>query len=301
MFDLVSKPKSLIISCSETHFSDRWMGTGDEFLLRLSRSKCFSLTPFNPLTGTFEWEFWCEYSMASLCSLRIRFLNVYLRVEGPPGDNGILLFRYFRRSLSSVKEMKSIIRIWNFVELIIYSLLTKPPSTSFSFFVYFLLPVRTSMLYFLTFFSSPSTFRVVKIVFCSSLRLTFPLDNISISRVTCFIMVFGDDFNIFDCHSGIFMIASKWMLLDTSKIPKNNMLQSKLFQMRNSSAILPSGKLRTGWNPGSKSATRSAVARVSGKSRGAVGSCRPVHSAHGWSGQWHPHLMVLRDNNEHFC
>lgn len=44
---------------------------------------------------------------------------------------------------------------------------------------------------------------------------------------------------------------------------------------------LPSGKLRTGWKQGSNNATLSAAGIVSGRSRGAVGSCRPVHNAHG--------------------
>lgn len=48
--------------------------------------------------------------------------------------------------------------------------------------------------------------------------------------------------------------------------------------------FLPSGKLRTGWKPGSSNATRSVVGSVSGRSRGAVGSTRPVQSAHGCRG-----------------
>lgn len=47
---------------------------------------------------------------------------------------------------------------------------------------------------------------------------------------------------------------------------------------------IPSGKLRTGWKQGSRSATRSAVGKVSGKSRGAVGSGLPVHKAQGCIG-----------------
>lgn len=47
----------------------------------------------------------------------------------------------------------------------------------------------------------------------------------------------------------------------------------------------PSGKLKTGWKPGSTNAMRSDSGIVSGKSRGAVGSDRPVHKAHGCRGQ----------------
>lgn len=64
--------------------------------------------------------------------------------------------------------------------------------------------------------------------------------------------------------------------------------------------FLPSGKLRTGWKPGSSRATRSAVGNVSGKSRGAVGSGRPVHRAQGWSGHWHPHLSVLKSSTTRY-
>lgn len=215
--------------CSDTHFSDRWLGTGDEFLLRLSASKCFSLAPLNPFIGTLIWELWWEYEMASFCSLRSRFLNVYLRVEFPAGDNGRFRFRYFRRSLfeSSMNKSSERNKLKNCTKTQTCSTkfavnsrftLTKFPS-SFSFFVYFLLPVITSMLYFRTFLSSPTTVRVAVICLCSSSRAPEPpLVSSSISRVTCFMMVFGDDFNIFDCHSGMFMMASRWMLLETSAI-----------------------------------------------------------------------------------
>lgn len=106
--------------------------------------------------------------------------------------------------------------------------LTKPPSICFSFFVYFLLPVTRSMLYFLTFLSSPITVRVAKICLCSSRMLPLPLVSISISRVTCFIIVFGDDLTIFDCHSGMFMMASRWMLLETSAMRPHNEIRIKL-------------------------------------------------------------------------
>lgn len=157
--------------------------------------------------------------MASFCSLRSRFLNVYLRVEFPPGDNGRFRFRYFRRSLfeSSVNRSAREKQVKNCAKTQTCSTkfavnsrftLTKFPS-SFSFFVYFLFPVITSMLYFRTFLSSPTTVRVAVICLCSSCAPEPPLVSSSISRVTCFMMVFGDDFNIFDCHSGIFMMASR--------------------------------------------------------------------------------------------
>ena len=83
------------------------------------------------------------------------------------------------------------------------------------------------------------------------------------------------------------------MLLETSKKMGRKKFKQPRHDLEHIFRHLPSGKLRTGWNPGSKSATRSVVGKVSGRSRGAVGSARPVHNAQGGSGGWHPHLSVL--------
>lgn len=54
---------------------------------------------------------------------------------------------------------------------------------------------------------------------------------------------------------------------------------------------LPSGKDRTGWNPGSSRAIRSGTVNCSAQSLGNVGSVRPVHKAHGTVGGTHPHRI----------
>lgn len=96
-----------------------------------------------------------------------------------------------------------------------YLLLERTPSSFRSFFVYFRLPVNKSMLPFRTFFSSIMWFDLTE-------SLKFPFSPLTAPRSSsclwaCFIIDFGDERIIFDCHSVMFIIASRWILFDTSK------------------------------------------------------------------------------------